>query len=279
MNRNSGNRLSRRSWLSGAGSAVGLLGISDFSRVFGNRPPVRNPGFKVGIQSYSLRHYDAHEALEWTQKLGLKFWESYSKHVPTSREAVAKAKELAGSHDVSIIGYGVVHFTKDERAGRELFEFGKDLGVSYFSADPDVDAFDCLDKLVDEYKIAIGIHNHGPGHKWAKIDTIQKAIKDHHKLIGCCVDTGHFLRSKEDPVDAVEAFSGRVYGVHLKDVKDATKFTILGKGDLRTADLLAALAKQKYGYCLALEYEENEQDPIADIKACLEALNAAMPTA
>ena len=39
--------------------------------------------------------------------------------------------------------------------------------------------------------------------------------------IGCCIDTGHFLRSREDPVDAAEAFAGRTYGVHLKDVKDA----------------------------------------------------------
>ena len=88
--------------------------------------------------------------------------------------------------------------------------------------------------------MAIGIHNHGPGHKWAKIDTIAAAIKDHHPKIGCCVDTGHFLRSREDPVRAVEVFGKRIYGVHLKDVKDATTFTILGEGDLRTADLLKA---------------------------------------
>jgi inosose dehydratase len=98
-------------------------------------------------------------------------------------------------------------------------------------------------------------------------------------LIGCCVDTGHFLRSKEDPVRAVEVFDKRVYGVHLKDVKDTNTFTILGKGDLRLADLLKALAKRKYSYCLALEYEENETNPIADIKACIEAAKVAMPKA
>ncbi len=31
-----------------------------------------------------------------------------------------------------------------------------------FSADPDPDSFDSLDKLCDKYKIAIGIHPHGP---------------------------------------------------------------------------------------------------------------------
>ena len=70
-------------------------------------------------------------------------------------------------------------------------------------------------------------------------------------------------------------FGERTYGVHLKDVKDAKTFTILGQGDLRLADLLQALASIKYGHCLALEYEENEKDPIADIRACLDAVAKA----
>ena len=108
--------------------------------------------------------------------------------------------------------------------------------------------------------------------------TIAAAIKDHHPKIGCCIDTGHFLRSKEDPVRAAEVFGKRIYGVHLKDVKDAKTFTVLGEGDLRTADLLKALAALKYRYCLALEYEENPSDPMADIRACLAAVRKAVAT-
>ena len=58
-------------------------------------------------------------------------------------------------------------------------------------------AFDELDKLVENFGIAVGIHNHGPGHRYAKIETIANAIKDHHPKIGCCIDTGHFLRSRK----------------------------------------------------------------------------------
>ncbi len=50
---------------------------------------------------------------------------------------------------------------------------------------------------------------------------------------------------------------------------------MLGRGDLRTVALLKALLERKYSYCLALEYEESPEDPLADIKACLaEAKNA-----
>ena len=149
-------------------------------------------------------------------------------------------------------------------------------GSSTSRPTPTPDSFESLDKLVEEYGIAVGIHNHGPGHKYAKIDDIAAAIKDHNPKIGCCIDTGHFLRSKEDPVRAAEVFGKRIYGVHLKDVKDAKTFTVLGDGDLRTAALLKVLAAQQYRYCLALEYEENPSDPMADIRVSLAAVRKAV---
>ena len=59
-------------------------------------------------------------------------------------------------------------------------------------------------------------------------------------------------------------------------MKDAKTFTILGEGDLRVDDLLKALAKLNYKHCLALEYEENETDPMADLRDCLETVRKAV---
>jgi sugar phosphate isomerase/epimerase len=233
--------------------------------------------FKIGLQSYSLRGYttggksDVKKALAVSQELGVHFWESYTQHVPIDADArtVKALRQEIEAHGIHVGGYGVVHFTRDESAARKIFDFAGTLGVSYLSADPSSNSFDVLDRLVEEYGIAIGIHNHGPGHKFALIDTIAAAIKDHSPRIGCCIDTGHFLRSREDPVRAAEVFGKRVYGVHLKDVKNAETFTILGQGDLRTVDLLKVLAANKYDYVLAIEYEEKPEDPLEDIKACL----------
>ena len=238
--------------------------------------------FKMGLQSYSLRGLtaggkpDLDKALQATKDLGLSYWESYTAHVPIDPKRAAELKEKAASFGVSVIGYGVLHFNKDHDANRKIFEFAKAMGLGYISADPNPDSFDSLDKLVDEYGVGIGIHNHGPGHRYDTIDKISAAIKDHHEKIGCCVDTGHFLRSKEDPVRAVEVFGKRTFGVHLKDVKDATEFTVLGKGDLRTVDLLKALAKINYSQCLAIEYEEHPANPLLEIAECLTAARAAV---
>ncbi|GAC1464176.1 MAG: hypothetical protein NVSMB9_02510 [Isosphaeraceae bacterium] len=275
-----GHPLTRRAMLGAGLAATGALALG--------RPllaaPAPNPyaPFKMGIQSYSLRGLtsndqpDLDKALRATRELGLAFWESFPAHIPTDPGRAQEFKKRTAQDGVTVIGYGVMPFKKDHDANRKIFEFARAMEIGYLSADPDPDSFDSLDKLVEEYGVAIGIHNHGPGHRYALIDTIAKVIKDHHPRIGCCVDTGHFLRSREDPVRAVEVFGTRTYGVHLKDVKDATEFTVLGKGDLRIVDLLKALAKIRYEYCLAIEYEEHPENPVSEIRACLDMVRSSL---
>ena len=274
----SGN-LSRRDLLTAGLAAAGALTLggrlapasSAVARFDGDYGP-----FKVGLQSYSLRHYDTAEALAKTKGLGIHYWESYSKHTNPDPAKAAAYKAEATAMGVRVAGFGVSGFSKDHDANRKYFEFGKALGVDYLSADPDRDAFDSLDKLVEEYGIAIGIHPHGPGAKWVELDQIADAIKGHSEKIGICLDTGHLLRARQDPVRAVDVFGKRIYGVHLKDVKDAKTFTILGKGDLKLGDLFAALAKLKYSHVMALEYEESESNPIPDIEQCLLAIRSEL---
>ena len=269
--------VTRRAALAASLAAIGTLALGRTGFAFADDTPGDSPygPFRMGLQSYSLRHFKLDEALAKTKELGLHYWEAYPNHIPPDLKTAEANAKTAADMGVKVAGFGVVHFGKDMDANRKLFEFGKAFGLSYMSFDGDKEDFDGLDKLVDEYNIPIGIHNHGPGHKWAKIDDIMAAIKDHSPKIGCCIDTGHFLRSKEDPVRAMEVFDKRIYGVHLKDVKDSTTFKILGEGDLRTADLLKGLAKRKYNYVLALEYEESEAMPMDDIRACLATVKKA----
>ncbi len=234
--------------------------------------------FKMGIQSYSLRGYKAlDEALAQTQKLGLHYWESWNGHIPPTtsfQEAAALREKLRAAH-VRVLAYGVVGFGGDAAANRRHFEAAEVLGIRTLSADPEPRAFDQLEDLVEEFQINIAIHNHGPGSRWDKIQQVVDAVKGRHKRIGACVDTGHFLRSSENPVRAVEALGDRVFGCHLKDVKGTNTFTILGQGDLDLVGVLKALRAIRYDEVLALEYEENPMDPIADIQACLAAVRAA----
>lgn len=236
-------------------------------------------GLKIGIQSYSLRGFkEAKVALEHTKKLGLKFWEAYPGHIPmtTVPGTIAEQKQLLADAGVKMLAYGVLNFDTNETNARQSFDYAKAIGLETLSANPKKDkgTFDLLDKLVAEYGINIAIHNHGPGALYDKIDDVVNIVKDRHPRIGACVDTGHYLRSKESPVEALEKLKGRVFGVHLKDVKEAKIFTILGEGDLDVAGMIKTLKAQKYEHCLAIEYEENPDNPLSDLEACLRNLRA-----
>lgn len=270
--------LNRREFLQAGAAAAVAVGTGTFSFAQDKKDPYR--GFQMGIQSYTLRDFKVKEALAISEKLGLKYWETFPAHIAVNSvpRIVAEQKEMLAASGVKLVAFGVVGFDGNEAKAREVFDFAKAMGIRSISADPNKDeaTFKLLDKLVEEYKIAIAIHNHGPGHKYDKISDVVNAVKDHHPLVGACVDTGHYLRSSENPVDAIEKLKGRVYGVHLKDVKDAKVFKILGEGDLDVVGCLKALEKQKYDYCLALEYEENPQNPVPDLEICLANVRSAM---
>lgn len=235
--------------------------------------------FKVGLQSYSLRGYKTlDEALEQSRALGVHYWEAYSAHVPLTTDPAQVALLLAKlkSSNVKLMAHGVSAFGSDAAANRRIFECAKALGIRTISADPTPQSFDNLEVLVDEFKINIGIHNHGPGARYDSLQQVVDAVKGRHKRIGACADLGHFLRSKENPVKVIETLGARVHGVHLKDVKNATEFTILGQGDMDVVGVLKALRAINYKEVLALEYEEHPENPIADIRQCLDAVKSAV---
>lgn len=261
---------SRRSFLQTA-AALGAAALLPVGRsAFGADASDPYAGLPMGLQSYTLRSMSFDKMLEATQnELHLHYVELYPNHMANMSPTQALAKlEAAG---VKAVAYGVVHFSKDHDANRKLFEFGKAMGVKTLSADPTEDAFDSLDKLVEEYKISIAIHDHGPGHHWGKIDTIWNAVKDHHKLVGLCNDTGHFIRAGEDPLRACEVFKDRMFGMHFKDFKkdDKGKWEdcILGEGSLKVDAIVKFLLENNFQGNLALEYEGG--DPVASAQKSL----------
>jgi inosose dehydratase len=284
--------LDRRSFLKIGAIGTGILLTGRFAPLMGQEKggAQSDPygGFKMGLQSYSLRGFDTPTALEHTRKLGLSYWEAYPGHIPLSTvpKHVEEQKALLEEHQVRLMGYGVIGFDANENKAREAFDFAQAMGIAAISANPRKDSrtFDLLDKLVAEYDIPIAIHNHGPGALYDKFDDVIEMVKDRHPKIGACVDTGHYLRSDEDPVEGLEKLGARVFGVHLKDVKTIAQpdgksrklFTILGEGDLDVVGCLRVLRKLNYQNILSLEYEENPKNPLSDIEVCLKTVREAV---
>src|SRR5206468_12501593 len=105
-------------------------------------------------------------------------------------EQIMEVRKLAAMAGLKVTAQGVNRFSKDHAANKKVFEFARKLGIRTITANPQPDAetFASLDKLVAEFDMRIAIHNHGPGALYDKVEGVVKAIKDHDKRIGACVD-------------------------------------------------------------------------------------------
>ena len=268
--------LTRRTFLAAAAAAA----LSRSSRL---AAAASANNLNLGLQLYSLRNYKVDEALQHARDLGFRFVEFYPGMYPLNADAAAidAMKKKLADLGLTISAHGVNRFTKDAAANRKMFEFAKAAGIRTFGADPDPDSFASLDELVKEFDIRIAIHNHGPTHRYNKAIDVLHAVEKYDSRIGACADLGHYLRSGERPVEVIRLLKGRLYGIHLKDfadMQDKTKGVILGKGHINVPAVMGALVAADFPAdgALSIEYEENPQDPLADIKACEQVAREAI---
>ena len=110
-------------------------------------------------------------------------------------------------------------------------------------------------------------------------------MKDHDKRIGACVDTGHYIRSGENPVEVIEKLGDRVFAAHLKDDTHkgdkGSHNVVIGEANLDVVGVFKALKKIKFPAdgSLSLEYEANPDNPIDDMKQCLVVAREAIAKA
>jgi sugar phosphate isomerase/epimerase len=255
-------------------------------------PPLRLAygGFALGIQSFSLRHYTLEAALDIVQAVGLSHIElipetklgpiAFGEHLRVSENGAAIDAALAAcdARGIAIAAHGV-NSVPDADAARALFAFAQRARIPVLTIAPAPEALAELDALCAASPgVRLAIHNHGPHLPWETIEEIADATGARHPSLGACVDTGHFIRSGIDPVEAIRRFGARVHGVHLKDFAEAGAFAdgcILGDGMLDLGAVFRALREVEFSGALSLEYEENPENVVPDLVACLEAASQA----
>jgi len=241
--------------------------------------------WKLGMQAYSFNRFTFYEAIEKTRALGLHFIEAYpgqrlSKDRPNVRfdhnmsselkQEVLKKLRAAG---VKLVNYGVVGLPNDEAQCRAIFNFARDMGIETIVSEPPEDAFDLIERLCEEYKINVAIHNHPkPSHYWNP-DTVLKVCRGRSKRIGACADTGHWMRSGVNLVEAIKKLQGRIISLHFKDLnafgkRDAHDVP-WGTGAANIKAILAELARQGFKGVFSIEYEHNWLNSMPEIAECV----------
>lgn len=243
---------------------------------FGNR-------LNIGLQTFSLRHLAFPQALQTMNRIGLSFFETFEDHLPTNTPAVDlfKLRRDLKNLSLGLAAYGVIGL--DEGAPdrtQSLFNFAASMELYSISANPEPvpNVWKTLEKFVDETDIKIAIHPHGPEYsRYPGWKAIQKIIDGRHKNIGICMDVGHVTRNGENPVEGLLELSSRVYGVHLKDLDNQNKDTVLGKGKIDIRRILSTLEQIRYKGPVSLEFEAKDNtDPLPGIVESLEYIRQVL---
>ena len=256
----------------------------------GNSIPAeyKTGGFFIGCQAYTFNRFSVFEAIEKTASAGGKVIEFYpgqklSREEPTvsfdhnaSAEVLGKVKAKLAEHKLKAVNYGVVGISSNEAEARKVFEFAKALQLRAVTTES-VEAMDIIEKLVKEYDIMVGFHNHprqanNPNYKVWDPKYILSIVEGRDQRIGATADTGHWVRSNLKPVDCLRILKGRIISSHLKDLNqmgpDAHDVPY-GTGVADIGGILNELKSQGFEGNLSIEYEHNWDNSTPEVAQCV----------
>jgi sugar phosphate isomerase/epimerase len=270
------------------GAAVSLA--APFSLRAENKIPedCKTGGFFIGCQAYTFNHFTVFEAIEKTAEAGGKVIEFYpgqklSKEEPNvtwdhnaSAETIQKVKAKLAASKVTAVNYGVVGIPKNEGEARKIFEFAKTLGL-YGITTESVDAIDTIEKLVKEYDIKVGFHDHprqanNPDYRMWDPNYVLSVVKDRDERIGSCADTGHWVRSGLKPLECLRILKGRIISSHLKDLNEmgpSAHDVPYGTGVSDIPALLGELRAQGFAGNISIEYEHHWENSTPEVGQCI----------
>ncbi|MFC1613877.1 sugar phosphate isomerase/epimerase family protein [Gemmatimonadota bacterium] len=242
-------------------------------------------GFRMGIQSWCLREInEIDKVIDIVQALGLNYIEiAPSVHLPEESppEKIRAVVEQFKKAGITIDSSGVHKMVNDEKACRKIFEYTKELGVLAVNVWPSYDALPLVDRLAKEYGIPAAIHNHGPeDNLYAKPEMFREYLSKTSPRVGLCVDTGHFLRSRVDPLAVIDEFPDRIHGIHIKEMildEQTADWVdiIVGAGELNLLELFTKLKNIDFsGFC-SLEYESDPSNSTTALSECLVEIRKA----
>ncbi len=275
-------------------SLAGLVCFAASTRAAVNIPDDHKiSGFAAGCQAWTWNHFTVFDAIEKTAKAGGKTIEFYpgqplnSEHRDikwdhhVSDEVIDQVKEQLKKYNIIAVNYGVVGLPNDEAECRKVFEFAKKLGLIGVTSEPDPKAMNIIEKLVKEYDIRMGIHDHpkrdnDPNYRFWDPNYVLSLVKDRDKRMGSCADTGHWVRSGIKPVDALKILEGRIMSSHLKDLNafaPGAHDVPYGQGVSDIKGILDELKRQGFDGNISIEYEYQQENPLPNVTKCIEFLN------
>ncbi len=239
--------------------------------------------FPLGIQSYCFRNFKkSSELVNLVQKAGLQYCELCGCHLDLNMpdDELTSTMQKISNGGIMVNAFGVVKLTGDNPESRRPFEFGYRFGLKALSVDFDAAVAEEIDKLAEEFKLNVAIHNHGKNHALGTCEALDEVFAKTSPRVGLCLDTAWATEAGEKPLEMIDKYKDRLYGVHLKDFAfDSAgnhEDVILGTGTLDLQGVLNALNDNGFKGYLSIEYEGTPENPLPAIIENVEVVNRAM---
>lgn len=267
-------KVSRRTLLqgTGAGLAAGLLPalpgpLAAGQAPAGTRGEAQFHGLRVGVASYSLRKFSYARVLADMQRFQVHFLSLKDFHLPltSSPAQIREARQQAEDIGVRITSCGVIYLQDDDTVMTRALDYGQHLGVETVVVGVSAKMLPRLNRLIRNYDLNIGIHNHGPEDKlFPSPLEVYRAVQPYDRRIGLCMDIGHTFRTGENVVKDLHNTRDRLYCVHFKDVRSHVEDDAVpvGTGLIPEVSVMKALLDIGYRGEVQLEYEAEPDDPI-----------------
>lgn len=224
-----------------------------------------NLSSQLGIKSYSFRDItEIPDLLAAVKECGVDGIDLSACHV--NYEDIDQQDSLIEQcHDagIRISGIGVANLKCEEAFNRRFFSFAERAGCGLvscsFEPQDHLSTLKMISGFCDEYGVRAAIHNHGGRHWLGNPTALRYIFANCGKEIGLCLDTAWCLQAGGNPLEWLDIFGERLYGVHFKDFtfsrEGKPQDVVVGQGALDLPDFLEKFGTLPFEGSAVIEFE------------------------
>lgn len=247
-------------------------------------------GWRLGVEAYTFHKFTLFEAIEKTAQLGLPFmgglsFQKVSGDIPKNFAPGLTDDELRqirlklDDAGVRMLTYYIQDIPGEEAGCRQVFEFGRKIGIETFMTEPKPGALGTIEKFCEAYDLKVALHNHGPKASPAywNPEGILQACQGRSRRLGACADVGYWMRSGIDPVKAVNLLKDRLITVQMHDLNERSgegHDVPWGTGAGRSEAFIREVHRLGLQPTMwGLEYSHNFLESMPEVGRCVEFFN------
>jgi type 1 glutamine amidotransferase/sugar phosphate isomerase/epimerase len=190
-------------------------------------------GWRLGIEAYTFHKSTFFDTIDHAVTLGVPYvgglsFQKVSADISKnfepglSRDELRAIRMKLADAGVSLLTFYLQEIPGDDVQCRQVFEFGRQLGIETFMTEPKVASLDTIERFAHEYGINVALHNHdqkASPHYWSP-EAILRVCQGRGPRLGAAADVGYWMRAGIDPVAGIRQLGTRLITLQMHDLNE-----------------------------------------------------------